>query len=81
MIQQRNITIIRTYKPENNGMYDYHLLINDDPIETKHSARVFDYGLVNVNNDGSFYFELFKNCDSVQESDLEDENTFCVPIK
>ena len=78
---QRDLELIRTYKAENNGMYDYNLSIQGEPVKAEHSANTYDFGLVNIADSGNVHLEMYKNSESVPSMDLQDENSFIVPVK
>ena len=78
---QKDFELIRTYKPENNGVYDYNLFIQGEPVESRHSANTYDFGLVNIADSGNVHLEMYKNSESVPSMDLQDENSFIVPVK
>ena len=81
MVLQKDIEIKRSYRPEHNGVYDYCLIISGDPIETKHSSIAYDSGLVYVNpSDYSVHLEMYRNDESIPETDFNDQNTFIVPV-
>lgn len=71
------LSIIRTYKAENNGVYDYELHVLGEPTIVKHSAHRFDYGLVAIEESGEVNLELYRNSDSVPSMDA---NSNFVPI-
>jgi len=78
---QKDFELIRTYKAENNGMYDYNLLIQGEPVKAEHSANTYDFGLVNIADSGNVHLEMYKNSEPVPSMDLQDENSFIVPVK
>lgn len=81
IILQKDIQIQRSYKPENNGMYDYTLLVNDDPIgKVKHSANIYDRAVVYLADPCDPVVELYRNNENIPETDTEDRNTFIIPV-
>ncbi len=76
-ILQKDITINMV---PSDGKFDYQLIIQGDPVQGEVSDKIYDFGLVNIQPDGKVTMELYKNSDSVPETDMEDPNTFIVPI-
>ncbi len=78
-ILQKNLAIHRIPATD-PGKYEYQLIVMDDPCKAEISNRAYDFGLVNIQQDGSVNMELHNNADAIQESDLLDPETFIVPI-
>lgn len=75
---QRDITISKI--PFNVG-YKYRLIVKGDPCDDKYLNGSFDFGIVSINPEtGAFNWEMHHLSDSIQESDLQDPNTFCITV-
>jgi hypothetical protein len=62
------------------GKYEYQLLVMGDPCKAEISDKAYDFGLVNIQRDGSVNMEFYRNNESVPEADLLDPDTYIVPI-
>jgi hypothetical protein len=81
MILQKDISINVIPTDQAEGKYEYQLIVLGDPCKSLLSNTRFDFGLVNINPDsGEVFLEMYQNCDGVRDADLNDQNTFIVPV-
>ena len=78
---QKDISINVIPADQEEVKYEYQLIVLGDPCKSLLSNTLFDFGLVNINPEsGEVHLEMYRNCDGVRDADLNDENTFIVPV-
>jgi hypothetical protein len=77
MVLQRDFALLR--RDGSYHKFEYILVFQGEPVQTKGSDTAFDFGLVNISSE-AIHLEMYKNSDSVPSMDLEDKNTLIVTV-
>ena len=81
MILQKDIQIKQVLADREKGRYDYRLSVNGEPCKDISQDHPSDFGLVNINpKDHSVHLEMYRNNESIPETDFNDQDTFIIPI-